>query len=185
MTILKSVLAKHYIIAHDPGGDYLPGAIVTAAEAPELQSQGVALLPVDAEAVSNGGPVSGYFLRQWGAGWPLNSPIPKMVCPMLLQVTPTVRELHWLAQIVRDPAYAEAPGWRGLCTIAATPAFQGGALGIVGQSNVRELPLEDSSGGWLVGGSLTVTCNSEGYTALSLYASAPGYAVAWASATIL
>lgn len=187
MSLISSSTAKHHIICFDPKGEYAPGAIVDAVEAAELQAAHVATLPIDAEAVTHGGPVAGFFMRQWGAGWPLSSNIPKVCCPMMVQVHQDARELHWVAHIVRDPAYAQDEvTWSGLLHLTLQPGIHGGALGIVGATGVSALPTEEEpGGGWLVGGSLNTTCSSEGYASLAFYAAAPGYAVAWAAVSLL
>ena len=178
--------AKHHVVCEDPAGTYLAGSIVEVGDALAIRANGVITIPVDADAVTHGGPLAGMFLRHWGGGWPLAGQLPQLRCPMAIQVVPELRELHWAAKVARDTNYTEPVAWPGLLQLAQTPPLVGSALGVTGSSTCRALPSEEvQGGGWIVGGDLSISCSGDGYAAFALYGVAPGYVVLWAALSVL
>lgn len=177
---------QHAIVCYDPTGTLLPGALLTTEQAHKLRGDGLVALPVDAEAISHGGPVCGFFLRSWGAGWPLDGLTPTLRCPMMIQAFPELTELHWAAHIITVEPSITRDQWSGIFQLSQMAPAVGSALGIAGNTSVKKLPEEETlEGGWIVGGTANVTCSGDGLAQLALYGVAPGFAVRWAAVTVI
>ncbi len=99
--------AKQYIVVEDPENSYWEGALVDEQRAGQLRARGVALLPCLPDMFRRSG-VGGYARRAWGAGWPLDSAVPRMVAPLTVYLAPEAgTHVYWLARLVCDQELLE------------------------------------------------------------------------------
>jgi hypothetical protein len=138
--------------------------------------------------------VGGYMRRGWGAGWPLDHSAPRLFCPLSLWLTPTHRNVHWIARLLPDPrraADAKATGLAdllGFLRVAADStqsAVHHAAVAATAQPvDARTLGKTDARGGWTVGGDARISPALDGLYGFSLYGTMPGVRVAWAALSV-
>jgi hypothetical protein len=191
---------KHYIVVHDPEGEFWEGSLIDADRANQLQGRGAAVLPVMPELFKLSG-VAGFSKRAWGAGWPLDYSAPRMCCPLTLYMPsagdPITRErssnvVYWLARLVADPALDERveAGDKFEGTLRFTPdsgqvsSLHAGYTSKGTAVSIRELGRRDARGGWTVAGSGVVTPGAAGFYGFALYGTAPGFRVVWVAASL-
>lgn len=177
---------KNFVVVWDPTGDYWEGAIVEAARVADLQTKGVALLPCCPELFSEV-PFCGYAKRSWGSGWPIDSNVPRRVCPLALYSPgDPYRQLRWMVRLVgekgRGIPMRLAAGEQRANVIRPSLSEVGGAA--TNMVDVPNLGDPDAAGGWTVGGHALLSMPGPGMFALSLYAANPGMRVAWVAATL-
>lgn len=185
----------HHIVVWDPENLYWEGAIVDAVRMNELRSRGVVTLPCVPDLFRHAGS-SGYSKRSWGAGWPLDTITPQLVCPLTMFVTlDAPRQVEWCARLVPSTeAMARiergAAATQGILRLAASEA-RGTQLRPALTDNegknaieLAKLGAPDRDGGWSVYGRTQIHANMEGAYGLALYGFAPGIRVAWLAASL-
>ncbi len=184
----------HHVVVWDPEGDYWEGAIVDSQKAVQLAGRGVASLPCVAEVFRFAG-VSGFAKRAWGAGWPLDTVVPALVCPLSIYSPGQLPGLEWCARVVpTESGKANLAAGRevaqGVLRIAAGE-HRGLQRAVVAEHPARPNAVEiaklgapDEDGGWTIYGHALLQTPGEGYYGLSLYGFAPGLRVVWVAATL-
>jgi hypothetical protein len=187
----------HHVVIWDPDGDYWEGAIVDSQRVNELRARGVALLPCVPEVFRLAG-CSGFAKRAWGAGWPLDTVVPAIVCPLTIfaPAQPVLRTLHWSARLVpaesgRARLAAGKEVAQGVLQLAASEQRSGQHRAVVSDSqdgtnaiSIASLGKPDAEGGWTVEGRAFLHASSEGFYGLALYGCAPGLRVEWLASTL-
>lgn len=186
---------QHHIVVEDPARKYWEGAVVDAVRVNELRGRGCATLPCNPDLFRLGG-VSGYAKRAWGAGWPLDTIVPSLVCPLTLYVSfDAPKNVEWAARIMPsdealDRMDRNQPPSNGHLRLAAGEMRGSLHRAVItdheGKNavDVAKLGPPDEQGGWTVYGRAQIHANGEGCYALSLYGFAPGMRVAWLAATL-
>lgn len=157
------------------------------------ESEGVALLPVDAglfNAPPNG--CAGWAIRFFGRGLPTGndagSVAGRRFAPVVLWVDKRVGGfLHWAARVVpapREPGASSAVhGASGLLRLSVDPGqagVSGAGLGSEQPSfDVAALGPPDRRDGWTVGGRLSIASFVAGFLGMSLHGTARGVLVEW------
>jgi hypothetical protein len=184
----KIVDTPLHVVVHDPSGSYWEGALVDRQTASQLeQLQRVVTLPVMADHFRSSG-VGGFAVRRWGAGVPLDSRAPQMICPITLFCVPQVRGLVWKARVM--PNGAPRKQYDGLLRFVADSGQRTPAKGSYSELSDRvlslrdELPPIDPEGGWTIGGEGIISAPNEGHYGFSLYASAPGLLAVWVACSL-
>jgi|SRR6266850_2779448 len=191
----------YWIVVDDPRGEWDEGSVVGAERSLQLRARGACLLPFDPDLARRCG-VGGYMRRGWGAGYPVDSPHPRMHCPLSVYATPNHAGLHWAARLVGSPEVMERvaqlaarkdampdTGVVGQLKIAADPSQ--GLANIVavehtqGAVAMKTLGTPDERGGWTIGGVAEARIPTEAVYGFALYGWAPGLRVAWAAVTIV
>lgn len=180
-------MANHFIVVEE-FEEFWEGAIVSPAQAQEIEGRGAVLLPATPE-LFRASAVGGYFKRAWGGGWELPRH-PALICPMLLFVDRSHHELHWCARLVRDVG-AEGVG-RFAGQVRMTPdtsqalAQRAGFMADDREPAVDLAALgdEDDGRGWIVRGRARVFASTDGYLGLGLYGAGPGLRVAWVATSL-
>jgi hypothetical protein len=177
-----------HIVVEDPGGVYFEGSLIDGVRARQLGAKGVTSMPVNPELFQKSG-VGGFFMRHWGAGWPLDSLHPRMNCPMLLHCDAEHKVLHWRARLAPTAEFSalDSKHRAGQIQLAVdtgqrTP-FSSTLVGAIKPVAVKELETPDQLGGWVVGGTAALGCRSEGHSGFALYGYAPGLHVLWVAMT--
>lgn len=186
---------QHHVVVSDPAGKYWEGAVVDAVRVNELRGRGVATLPCIPDLFRYAG-VSGYSKRAWGAGWPLDTVVPSLVCPLTMYVPfDAPKNVEWCARIMpTNEALARVEkghsASNGVLRLAAGE-MRGSQLRAVitdheGKNNVdvSKLGPPDEQGGWTVYGRAQVHASGEGCYGLALYGFAPGLRIVWLAATL-
>jgi hypothetical protein len=185
-------MSNEKIIVWDPSGEYWQGGIVDVESAMALEARGVAMLPVQRDLLQ-GGALSGFYFRAWGAGWPLAGSTPRMCCPMALRASPfdsakpdAPAVIYWMARLVPDGV--QDADWRPLGTVRlASDSGQLGAFGVGLAVTPRTafdlsgLGKPDREGGWTISGDARFGVQTDMTLGLGLYCSGPGLRVAWAA----
>jgi hypothetical protein len=183
---------QQHIVVDDPEGEFWEGGLVSAeADVPVLRARGVTTLPIAPELIGLSA-VGGYFRRAWGSGWPLDSAIPQMVCPMMLYVLQggdpqkvdagAIRRINCAVRLVRS-ADIEPRGSLRLTTSSGQPGVFAGGFSATNDTHldVSKLGKPDERGGWTayMGGTISAPANT--LIGFALYGAAPGLRVAWAA----
>jgi hypothetical protein len=192
---VRSDFPKNHIVIVDPLNEYWEGAIIETELAMALRGRGVVTLPIAAELVTRSA-VGGYFKRGWGAGWPLSSPVPRMVCPMVLYVVRDdgFRNLNWVARLVpesEDMLRALRNGdtkLSGTIRLAGDSGQPGASSGGFGGRpdtcvEMNKLQAMDAEGGWTLYGGGTINPLRDGMFACALYGNVIGTRIAWSAVT--
>jgi hypothetical protein len=185
-----------HVVVWDPSDEYWEGAVVDQIKVNELQGRGAVTLPCKPELFRYAG-VSGYSRRSWGSGWPLDTVVPRLVCPLTMFISEDApKNLNWCARI--GPA-AEAlhrinagkEAAQGVLRMAGheqrgtlrTPVVTDGPMSsnTVEISKLGEL---DAFGGWTVRGRAKIHVMGEGCYGLSLFGFAPGLKILWVAASL-
>jgi hypothetical protein len=185
-----------HVVAWDPQGEFWEGAIIDHATSRQLDSRarGLVSLPCVPDLFRHSG-VGGYAKRSWGAGIPLDTMSPSLVAPITLFCVPDVRGLTWRARLVPDIRAdgREVPRGsgrhEGMVRFSADSGQRTPVKGSYTEVDerpvlMREFGEPDAWGGWTIGGQGHVSISGEGHYGYSLYATAPGYRVAWVAATL-
>lgn len=145
-----------------------------------MQAGLVAALPVERELLQLD-PVAGYFKRAWGRGARLDGMALRRVCPMLLHVHPDVGFIHWRALVIPTRQTMPHGSIRLVTLPSPSGAFTGGLASNGEAVELAKLGAPGPLDGWVVGGTVRVTCAAAGYLSLGLLASADGVAVRWSA----
>lgn len=183
---------ENSIVVWDPTGKFGEGTIISRSREQELRAFGCATLPCRPELFSLTG-ASGYSRRAWGAGWPLNEGVPKLVCPLAMFVAfGAPRSLEWCARLIPDDqalarVKANQPAAQGFLRLASME--QRGTM--MRAAVVEELSVDvsnlrhpDAHGGYTVYGRVGLHVQTEQAIGLGLYGFAPGMRVQWLAATL-
>lgn len=177
-----------HVVVWDPEREYWDGAIVTTAVAAKLRARGVVSLPTKADHWRLSG-VATFAKRPWGAGFPMDSTVPRLIAPITLFVHPEVRGLTWAARVV--PGSERVPGQRteGMVRFAADSGQRIPMHAAYGELEERahyasSFVDPDEHGGWTIGGQGLVSVAAEGHYGFSLYGMAPGLSIAWVAAAM-
>lgn len=181
----------HFIVVYDPEGEFWTGGVVDANRARQLEAEGIVLLPVAPKLFVSG--VGGFHHRAWGAGYPLDFRVPRMVCPLTMYCVKELHAAHWAARLVVDesilPQVADGSiRLEGMLRFAADSGQAGTHQAAYSPETkpilLAELGAPDEDGGWTVRGHGNVTIPLEGHYGYALYGMAPGVRVVWAACTL-
>lgn len=186
----------HHVVVWDPAGEYWEGAIVDAVRVSELRAKNIATLPCVPEVFRFAG-CSGFAKRSWGSGWPLDTVIPSLICPLTIfsPANPTLRTINWGARLVPSEIGRQRmlQGQRvaqGSLQIAAGEQRGSQMRAAVTDTDrpnavqIASLGNPDEDWGWTVEGRAVLHSSGEGCYGLALYGFAPGLRVAWLAATL-
>ena len=178
------------IVLWDPSTRYWQGSVVTPEVAVVLESQGAALLPCD-PGIFRQGATTGFFMRSWGAGWPIDVPAPTMHCPLVMYLLSSHLRLHWKARIMptSDAARDALAAGNAVGSIRLVPdSGQDGSLSapvtLHSSSEAitsRSLGKPDVLGGWVIGGTVVAQPREDMLGAFALYGQLQGARIAWAA----
>lgn len=183
-------LDQHFIVVHDPKGEYWEGSIVDANRARQLIAHRSVVLPVAPTLfhVGNGG----YSKRAWGAGYPIGFNVPRMLCPLALFCTKEFTKVNWAARlVVEDELLERVKRGEKLEGMLRFAADTGSPTPHYATYSSEEKPLlinalgkPDVEGGWTIGGSGKINIPIEGHYGFALYGMAPGIRVQWSAAAL-
>ncbi len=185
-----AAVGQSNIVVWDPTGEFWEGSLIDSARARQLVQRGVAVLPCVPEMFHASG-VGGYAKRAWGAGWPLDSAVPRLIAPLTLFCDRSMKGIHWAIRLVTSPEYAErvrgGDRFSGMIRFAAdrsqqTPFF----TGVSGEKGVlaEEIGPPDEQNGWTLQSSGVVNVPQNGHYGFGVYGTAPGLRVAWVAASL-
>jgi hypothetical protein len=181
-----------WIVVYDPRGEWWEGSLVDQKRAQSLQARNVVLLPVFPDLFKRSG-VGGYHKRAWGAGWSLDSSMPRTVSPMTIYCAKDLPMLHWAARLLPEPSFLEA-----LNGAEENTALLNGFIRIVSDGSqiiaakcgllaekyvdMRDLKKDQLvDGAFNLRGSAKVTIPGDGHYGFALYGYAPGLRVLWSA----
>jgi hypothetical protein len=181
---------KH-IVVYDPKGEYWEGGLLEIERANQLAARGVVTLPIATELMRLSG-VGGFHKRCWGGGYPIDSQIPVVHCPLTLFCTPDFQALHWVARLQCNPAYVGRvrEGDRLLGQLRLTQDTGQSTPFHVGLSanskpvDAGELDAIDEDDGWIVRGRALLQAPQDGHYGFGLYGAMAGVQVAWAAVSL-
>jgi hypothetical protein len=168
----------HWIVVSDPEGKFDQGSLIDETRNRQLTTRGVVTLPVAHDLFKKSG-VGGFAFRAWGAGWPLDTHAPKMVCPLTMFCTKD----YPILQKVREGDHFE-----GMLRLSADSGqhhpYQAGLVAVETPIDLRKLGQADARGGWDISGICQISAVGEGHYGFALYGAAPGLRVAWAAISL-
>lgn len=193
-------MQDYWVVVDDPAGDWLEGSVVDANRAQQLRARGTCVLPFDPGLARQCG-VGGYMRRGWGAGYPIDSSLPRMHCPLTVFTTPDKSSIHWAVRLepskeVRDQVRAllsqqDAPddtGILGSIQLAADPSqplqVRAGLEHAGSPVHMSSLGRPDERGGWTVVRHAQAIFAASGAYGFGIYGWAP-LRVAWAAISIV
>lgn len=184
-------MQKNNIVVYDPKGEWWEGSLVDDKRASLLQARDVVVLPVVTDLFKVSG-VGGYHRRAWGAGWSLDSSVPRTISPMTMFCSKELTAIHWAAQIMPDPSFLDLISreenrkmLNGFIRIVAdTSQAIAAKCGLQAEQyvDVRTLTKDQLVGGkFIVRGQAKVTIPGDGHYGFALYGYAPGLRVLWSA----
>jgi hypothetical protein len=183
-----------WIVVEDPRREWNEGSLVEAAKARQLASRGVTLMPVVTRYFREGD--GGFFKRAWGSGYPLSRDTPRLHCPMVVHLDPSVPThgvnrgstcvVHWRARLVSGEPGTRRQGQLRLSFDTGQSVVQQVtfAPGYGGPVNLATIGEPDERGGWTIGGENQANVPLRGHYGFGLYGMGPGLLVTWAALSV-
>lgn len=178
-----------FIVVEDRSGDWWEGSLVDATRANQLAARGVCLLPVVPDLFRQSG-VGGYHKRAWGAGWMLDTAIPRIVAPLTMLCSRELPVLNWCARLVPEASFIDklkvSPDLlSGFIQIAADPGqVHAHKIGVTPAETIHMKSLTQDmlvDGSFYVKGTARAIPTADAHFGFGLYGMSPGLRVAWAA----
>lgn len=179
------------VVVYDPKNEYWEGGLIEQELANKLAARGVITLPLSVDSLRLSG-VAGWMKRAWGSGYPIDTGIPQVHCPMTLFCTPDHQVISWVARLQVEPSLVgrlrEGDHLLGQIRLTQdTGQHTPFHVGLTQNSNpvdATKLPAPDDDGGWFVNGTARLMAPQDGHYGFGLYGAMTGVRVAWAAVSL-
>jgi len=179
---------KKHIVVYDPKGQWWEGALVDEERARQLTSRDVVVLPVIPDLFKVSG-VGGYHKRSWGAGWSLDSSVPRTVSPMTIYCLKDASAFYWAARILPEASFLEdmKEGKPLTGFVRIVPDNSQAIVAKCGLQAEQHVEINTLTKDKLVGdsflvqGSAKISVPGDGHYGFALYGYAPGLRVVWSA----